>query len=685
MKKFVLFILVVGLTGFSTNMFAQAKHYVIFEHFTQASCGPCAAQNPFMEATLAANIGRVHQISYHTSWPGVDPMNAYNPTQVADRVTYYSVTGVPDVIGLGNQYEGSPTGVTQALVDNFASDPAPIRVIVRETSNGIARTVKVKVFTVDTIPAATYKIRLAVLEEWIHYVTPPGTNGEKDFPDVFRKMLPSTAGDIFVPAAIGDSVTFTYTYNLDLTKWDTTQIYSMAFIQNETTKAIINSGSSIDPNWELVGIDPTFKKGTVGDVKTFHYKVYNLGGAAELFRFKLISNPLTGWSSDFTINGATQSDSVDISIPGKSTYDLVVNATIGTASGIGTYAISMKSLVNTQFATVTLNSFVMSGVNELIINNDAGWGDGSGLTTASFQQKYIDALVYSGSTAFGVVDLTTYKKAYKYDCLSDVVNYFFNVGWSFPAFTDESVAIFTSELNAGKRLLVSGQDIGWDTWTAASSGGHPTAATQAFYTNFLCAHFNADGSTANSQYIANALDPDFGQVPTSPLGYPYGSANFFPDEINAVGLGANIFYYNTAQSKIGGVKATNGTWKTVYLAASLEMITTDLSRNELIKDARIWFGGTPEGIGTNQLKTAHLGQNFPNPANDLTTVMLSAIDRDMMIEVTDLMGRTLLTVPVKTGTSQIQLSTLSLRNGLYFYRLISNGRVVDTKRMEIQR
>ena len=85
MKKILLFILIAGLAAFSGTLFAQAKHFAMFEHFTQASCGPCAAQNPAMQATLNANVGRVHHIAYHTSWPGVDPMNAYNPTQVADR------------------------------------------------------------------------------------------------------------------------------------------------------------------------------------------------------------------------------------------------------------------------------------------------------------------------------------------------------------------------------------------------------------------------------------------------------------------------------------------------------------------------------------------------------------------------------------------------------------------------
>lgn len=181
MKK-ISFLLIISLSmGLSSNLLAQAKKYVIFEHFTQASCAPCAQQNPFMEATLDANVGRTHHISYHTSWPGYDPMNLYNAAQVQDRVTYYGVTGVPDVLGCGNKYHGSPTGVTQTLVDNLASDAAPIRVLVSETSNGTARTVKVKVFTVDSIPAGSYKIRVAVLEKMVDYVTPPGSNGERTF------------------------------------------------------------------------------------------------------------------------------------------------------------------------------------------------------------------------------------------------------------------------------------------------------------------------------------------------------------------------------------------------------------------------------------------------------------------------------------------------------------------------
>ena len=673
------------LSVLSGKIMSQAKHYVIFEHFTQASCGPCAQQNPYMEATLDSNVGRVHHISYHTSWPGVDPMNAYNPGEVANRVSYYGVSYVPDVFGCGNLYHGSPTGVTQTLVDNLASDAAPIRVIVKETSNGTIRTVKVKVFTVDSIPATNYKIRVAVLEKMVNYTTPPGSNGEKHFPDVFRKMLPNTTGDPYTPAAIGDSVTFTYTYTLDLTHWDTTQIYTCAFIQKESTKQIINSGTSIDPHWEFVSLGQNFKKGYTGQMITFNYKVYNLGSNAENFRFKLNKSDSAGWASNFSLNGNTYTDLIDINMPGKTTWDLQVTVTVGSIACLGEYSMTMKSLDNSQFATVALRAHVIYGVYELIINNDGGWGAGSSMTPVTFQQNYIDGLHYAGSNAFGVIDLTSFKKGYYYGCLNQVTNYYFNVSWSFPSFTDESVAIFGAELDAGKNLFLSGQDIGWDTWDPTGSG---TTNTKAFYTNYLEAAWVTDGTSTNNQFIANTSDPLFGQVPTSPVTNPYGGTYFYPDEIKAVGTGINIFYYNaTGVQRFSGVRATNGTWKTVYLGSGLEMLSNAETRNQIIKISHDWFGGYPwTGIKpAGRSNQPWLGQNYPNPANDHTTIVLNNITKEMTLEVIDVTGRVVLKEKVGAGSSTIVINTSGLNSGMYFYRIISDGRVLDTKTMQVVR
>lgn len=684
MRKLLPIFILALLAGSTATLFGQAKKYVIFEHFTQASCAPCAQQNPFMQATLDANVGRVHHIAYHTSWPGVDPMNTYNASQVADRVSFYGVSGVPDVVGCGNKYRGSPSGVTQTLVDNLASDPAPVRIILTESSNGTMRTVKVKVYTVATVGTGTYKIRVAVLEKLVDYATPPGSNGEKNFPDVFRKMLPNSSGETYTPAPVGDSVTFTYTYNLDLAVWDTTQIYTCAFIQKDGTKEIINSGSSIDPKFEFVPIDANFKKGYAGDVVQFHYKVYNLGAAAENFRFKLNRVDSASWSSNFIVNGTTINDSTDLSMPGYTTWDLVVNVTIGDVACLGTYTMTMKSLDNTEFAPVSLRSNVIYGVYELIINNDGGWGSGSSMSAAYFQQKYIDGLKYAGSEGFGVTDLTTFKKGYYNNCLDLVTNYYFNVSWTFPSFTDESVAIFGAELDAGKNLFVAGQDVGWDTWDL-TNGGNGTSQTQAFFTNYLGAQWLADGGSANNQFIANTADPIFGTVPTSPVTNPYGGSYFYPDEINATGNGTNIFFYNTSGSKKGGVRATNGTWKTVYLGIGPEMMSNQTARNELIKTAHVWFGGSPwTGIKPSESPVSNLmSQNFPNPSNTQTTILIKTSADHLSLRVMDMTGRILIHETLSKGQNAITLNTSNLSQGIYFYQLLENGKVLESRKMQV--
>jgi hypothetical protein len=688
MKKLLPFILACVFACGHSDVFAQAKQYILFDHFTNSSCSPCAEQNPFMEATFAANFGRYHQISYHTWWPGpTDPMYTYNKPCNHERTDYYGVSGVPDVFMLGSTNLGSPTAVTQQLINNTAYQSAPIRIRVKEISSGLTRTANITVFTVGTVPPSTeYKIYGSVNEKHIHYTSPPGSNGEKDFYNVMRKLLPDSLGDSFTPAAIGDSVNVTYTYTLDYAHWDTTQIYTVAFIQNDTSRWIVNSGSSIDPDWELVPVDKSFKKGHPGDMKSFHYKVYNLGGNAENFRFKMSTNQPDDWNADYVLNGVTLNDSTDISIPGKATWDLAVNITIGNTACLESHTISMQSLDHPEFAPNALTAYLISGINELVVNNDAGWGDGSGLNSASFQGNYIGGLLYAGSNAFGVTDLTTFSRGYSDTCMTDVQNYFYNVGWSFPAITDNTAAIFTSELNSGKRLFISGQDIGWDVFTGSGSGGHSTPATETFYKTYLGATWISDGDANNDWYIPFKGDSVFGQLDSSTLVNVYGSTNFFPDQIQPYDYGKKIFFYDATHTKIGGVRAYNGPWKTVYLSASLEQVSDSMLRKEIVKTAHDWFGGIPAGIApVNPDREAYLGQNYPNPATGNTTIMLNGISVDMSLQILDPLGRICATEQVPSGSESVLISTASLNPGIYFYRLVSEGRTLETKRMIVAR
>jgi hypothetical protein len=91
MKKVLLFSLVtIGLLQVS---FGQYQRTVLFEEFTQASCGPCASQNPGFNALLDENSDKTLAIKYQVWWPGFDPMYLQNEPDVDSRVGYYSVSG----------------------------------------------------------------------------------------------------------------------------------------------------------------------------------------------------------------------------------------------------------------------------------------------------------------------------------------------------------------------------------------------------------------------------------------------------------------------------------------------------------------------------------------------------------------------------------------------------------------
>ena len=134
MKKiFTLSYLTLLLLGFSAS--AQSTRMVLAEDFTQASCPPCASQNPAFNTLLEANSTKICAIKYQTSWPGSDPMNASTQSLVGPRVSYYNVSGVPwaamdGTPQTGSSYSGAPANWTQAKINTRANVTSPFTLTV---------------------------------------------------------------------------------------------------------------------------------------------------------------------------------------------------------------------------------------------------------------------------------------------------------------------------------------------------------------------------------------------------------------------------------------------------------------------------------------------------------------------------------------------------------------------------
>jgi len=672
--------------AYSFKANAQAKKYVLFEHFTNASCTPCAAQNPIFDTLILKKYyGKIHHVTYHTDWPGTDPMNAYNTAEVQSRVTYYSVTGVPNVKMLGNKFSGGPAAVTRKMVDKATLDVSPVRIKVKQSTSGSSRDVRIIVYSLNTVPAGSYRILTAVVEKEINYASAPGQNGEKYFPDVFRKMLPNATGDAYTPAAMGDSVVFNYSYNLDVATWDTSKIYAVAFIQNTTTKEVINSGSSIDPEWEFVPAGKGFLASSKSVTKTFQFKVYNLSESTSHFNVKLNTSNPAGWACSFEINSLQSNDTMTISLPGRSSAN--INLTISTDNNPGVCSdfLTVKCISDT-FSGQTLQANVIQGITDLIVNNDAPWGDGLPSRTGEFEKYYIKGLLAAGNTTFAPILQETFLRGIKDTALSNIRYVYFNVGWSFPGLTNDNVAAFKSILDNGGRLMISGQDVGWDTWDL-TNGGNGTTTTQAFYTNYLNASFADDGGAANNNLISDSSDVIFAGTPASAVVNLYGSGNngpyFYPDQLNATGAGIPIFYYNTT-AKVAAVRATNGTYRTVYLGFSLEQLQDSAVKVQIVKLIHDWFHNTITGIEFDQaINVLMSGQNYPNPADDYTTIPITNYSAGTVLYVNDLNGRKILSSPLTEGSSSFFLNTSHLSSGIYLYYLQKGNIKSQPKRLLI--
>ncbi len=237
---------------FSIALHGQSPRKVLVEHFTQASCPPCAYYNPLITPILERNHAKVAWISYQVSWPGVDPMNKDNPGEVQTRVNYYGVTGVPD--SYLNAYSGgAPTNtISDATIQSASLIPSPFEIKVENKIlpdfNSMEITIEVKRTAAST---GTPMMRVAVLEKIISWLSAPGTNGEKEFHHVMKKFMPNTTGTSVADIdQIGESKTFSFIYKFDKL-YDFRNLETVVFLQNDATKEIYqaeNAELELQPN-----------------------------------------------------------------------------------------------------------------------------------------------------------------------------------------------------------------------------------------------------------------------------------------------------------------------------------------------------------------------------------------------------------------------------------------------------
>ena len=238
-------------------MTAQHQRRVLIEEFTNASCPPCAAQNPAFNVTVDNNIQFLTPIKYQTNWPGYDPMNVQTQADVAPRVTYYGVSGVPNGRQNGILEVFPLTSYTAAMIQAAYNTLTPVTIALSHSLNATFDSVRVNVsVTSDSALTGMLRLRVAVVEDEIVFASAPGSNGEADFYQIMRKMLPNATGTTTGNFTAGETKTYSFIWKL-AHFYDLNSMSVAAFLQDDATKEVHQSARTepITPGIPSVGVE----------------------------------------------------------------------------------------------------------------------------------------------------------------------------------------------------------------------------------------------------------------------------------------------------------------------------------------------------------------------------------------------------------------------------------------------
>jgi thiol-disulfide isomerase/thioredoxin len=360
MKKLFTFFALVTTFLVLFNTTEAGDRMMLIEFFTSSTCGPCASNNPILTAFMnTADPEKIAAIGFHMNWPapGNDPMYLYNSTDNTTRRTFYGVNAIPAGFFDGLISIPLPYSQTnfQSYFDSRKNILSPVTIIVRDSTYGDSVLVRVNVLCETYLTNPNVVLYMAVYEDLISYASPPGTNGEKDFHTVMRKMLPTASGTPLVLTP-GYNKEFTYRYKMDPI-WNASRMKNLVYIQ-AADKEILNAALKLS-NFSLMTTKSFFSV-TQGQASTNNFKVkipYVASGFNSPVTFTTEIQPTnagitTAFPSGTTISNFPDSLSVQINTSASvpiGTYKVILT---GTSVSGKVHKISVDVLVGKNYVTV---------------------------------------------------------------------------------------------------------------------------------------------------------------------------------------------------------------------------------------------------------------------------------------------------------------------------------------------
>lgn len=241
---------------------AQSQRTELFEEFSSENSAASATSNPVLNTLLNSNKSKVAAITYLSTVPTGGTLSGQDRRDTRARQQYYAVPFSPygrfngGVIRnpLDTTQNGNVSLLLQNVIDTAYNVNSPFTITLSHKFHPAYDSVTVTMIITATqaySSVGTLTAQIAMEEAAIHLSAPSGTNGEKDFYNVMRKMVPSAT----FTGPPGTTLPTTWTVGqIDTVKvttavpgyiYDNSQICFVGFIQDDGTLRVQQAASDL--------------------------------------------------------------------------------------------------------------------------------------------------------------------------------------------------------------------------------------------------------------------------------------------------------------------------------------------------------------------------------------------------------------------------------------------------------
>ena len=222
---------------------------VLIEDFSNVSCAPCVTSNNTLRSLKASYTNeKLVIVKFPANFPSPqDPMYLASKEDADERLSYYNIFSTPTIIVDGiNKTLATDSMSIKSIIDESLLNIPKFSIEVEDSISGQTIFVKGKVRLLDntSIDFNNLVLHTVIIESKIEYGSPPGSNGETEFDDVMRKMLPSNGGFPISNIETKGEINFSFESTINST-WNKDRLEIIVYVQHTNSKEVYQANSTI--------------------------------------------------------------------------------------------------------------------------------------------------------------------------------------------------------------------------------------------------------------------------------------------------------------------------------------------------------------------------------------------------------------------------------------------------------